>query len=85
MTTRGARQYVRHNIWNETQADGSLKWYTIDPASDEVIEIPAEQVYFWTDEWQEGEHAVDEDVAAGRVKTFDTMADFLADLDNDDE
>ena len=44
-----------------------------------------EQSYFWTEEWQIGEREADEDIAAGRVETFDTMDDLLADLMSDDE
>jgi hypothetical protein len=85
MTTRGARQYIEHNIWKETQGDGSEKYFTIHPETHETIEIAADQVYFWTAEWQAKEREADEDIAAGRVKTFDTMDAFLADLDHDDE
>lgn len=84
MTTQ-RREYVRHNIWKEKQPDGSEKWYAVHPRTGETVEIDPEQAYFWTDEWQAGEREVDEDLAAGRSKTFDTMEAFLADLDSDDE
>ena len=38
---------------------------------------------FWTDEWQAMEREVEEDIIAGRVETFDTMEDFLRDLNKD--
>ena len=31
------------------------------------INVPREQAYFWTKEWQEGEKAADEDIRRGRV------------------
>ncbi|TEB08330.1 hypothetical protein Psch_01891 [Pelotomaculum schinkii] len=43
--------------------------------------VPAEQAWFWTKEWQEGEKEADEDIAAGRVKSFENMDDLLEDLD----
>jgi len=43
--------------------------------------IDKSQAYFWTKEWQEAEREASEDVRAGRVKTFDTVEDLLADLD----
>jgi len=32
--------------------------------------VDASQAYFWTEEWQKGEHKADEDVKVGRVKRF---------------
>lgn len=32
--------------------------------------VDASQAYFWTKEWQKGEHKADEDVKVGRVKRF---------------
>lgn len=31
------------------------------------VHIPRDQAYFWTKEWQAGEHQADEDIKAGRV------------------
>jgi hypothetical protein len=54
-----------------------------------LFELDAErdpdQAYFWTRQWQAGEQAADLDIAAGRVKTFDTMDDLITDLMSDDE
>jgi hypothetical protein len=49
------------------------------------LEDDADQAYFWTKEWQAGEREADEDIAAGRVETFNTMDDLIADLMDDDE
>lgn len=39
------------------------------------------QEWFWAAAWQQAEKEVDEDLAAGRFETFDTMEEFLAGLD----
>ena len=81
----GARVYVDKNVWHEQQADGSQKWYALEPGTGAVIEIDPDQAYFYTEAWQAKEREADEDIAAGRFKTFDTMEAFLADLNSDDE
>ena len=37
--------------------------------------VDSSQAYFWTGEWQKGEHQADEDIKAGRVKGFKSAAD----------
>lgn len=46
---------------------------------------PPSQVYFWADEWQEGERQADEDIRAGRTKRFDNAEDAIAWLDSEDD
>jgi hypothetical protein len=43
--------------------------------------IPADQSWFWTKEWQEGEKEAEEDIAASRVKSFASAEDLIGDLD----
>lgn len=43
-----------------------------------------DQGWFWTDEWQRKEREADEAYTAGRFKQFDTIDEFLADLDSDE-
>jgi antitoxin MazE len=43
--------------------------------------IDSSQAYFWTKEWQEAEKEATDDIKAGRVKTFDTVEELLANLD----
>ncbi|MGN7157756.1 AbrB/MazE/SpoVT family DNA-binding domain-containing protein [Dietzia cercidiphylli] len=56
--------------------------------SDGVIElraalpVPAEQRWFWTEQWQEREREVDDHVTAGRVTVHESTEDFLGHLDN---
>ncbi len=47
------------------------------------IAIPADQAWFWTEEWQQGEREVEEDIAAGRVKRFDSAEELFEDLDDE--
>jgi hypothetical protein len=39
------------------------------------------QAWYWTREWQEKEREADNDLAAGRVTSYTTDAEFLAALD----
>ena len=39
------------------------------------------QAYFWTKKWQEGEREADEDIRAGRVKTFESVEELISDLE----
>ena len=43
--------------------------------------VDKSQAYFWTRKWQEGEREADEDIKAGRVKTFDSAEELTSDLD----
>jgi bifunctional DNA-binding transcriptional regulator/antitoxin component of YhaV-PrlF toxin-antitoxin module len=43
--------------------------------------VPADQAWFWTPEWQQMEREADEDIAAGRVTTYDSAEDFARSLD----
>ena len=42
--------------------------------------IDADEAFFYTPEWQAAEREVDEDLAAGRYKDFETVDDLIADL-----
>jgi len=43
--------------------------------------VDKNQAYFWTKRWQEGEREADEDIEAGRVKTFGSVDELIKDLD----
>ena len=47
--------------------------------------IPADQQWFWTEEWQAGEREAQAEIEAGKVKHFDSMEKFLEDLEKEDE
>ena len=43
--------------------------------------IDAQQAWFWSKEWQEGEKEAQADLQAGKVKKFKNVEDLIADLD----
>ena len=43
--------------------------------------VDKNQAYFWTKRWQEGEREADEDIKAGRMKTFASVDELIKDLD----
>jgi antitoxin PrlF len=46
-----------------------------------IVEIPADQRWFWTPEWQAGEREVDEQIAAGGGKVYYDIDEMFEDLD----
>jgi len=46
-----------------------------------VLIIDKAQSWFWTKKWQDAEKEVDEDMIAGRVKTFDSADNLIKDLE----
>jgi bifunctional DNA-binding transcriptional regulator/antitoxin component of YhaV-PrlF toxin-antitoxin module len=58
----------------------------IEVVDDRAVLVPKKlvdksQAYFWTRKWQEGEREADEDIKAGRVKTFDSVEELISDLE----
>ena len=45
--------------------------------------IDASQAWFWTERWQRMEREADDDIAAGRFRTYDDVESFLAALERD--
>jgi bifunctional DNA-binding transcriptional regulator/antitoxin component of YhaV-PrlF toxin-antitoxin module len=43
--------------------------------------VPADQAWFWTERWQAMEREADEDIAAGRVATYESGEAFIAHLE----
>ena len=43
--------------------------------------VDKNQVYFWTKRWQGGEREADEDIRAGRVRTFNSVEELVEDLE----
>ncbi len=46
-----------------------------------VLIIDKAQAWFWTKKWQEAEKEADEDMRAGRVKTFDNADNLMKALE----
>ncbi|HUW45295.1 MAG TPA: AbrB/MazE/SpoVT family DNA-binding domain-containing protein [Dehalococcoidia bacterium] len=60
----------------------------IDVEDEKAVLMPKKlvdksQAYFWTRRWQEGEREADEDIKAGRVKTFDSVDELVKDLEQE--
>lgn len=49
------------------------------------VAVPADQVWFWAERWQEGEREVDEHVQRGEATVHENADDFLGHLDGLDE
>jgi len=59
----------------------------IEIVGDTAVLVPKKlvdksQAYFWSKKWQAGEIEAEQDIRAGRVKTFDTAAELIKDLDS---
>lgn len=62
-----------------------------DPLEVEIVEegillrpqkvVDAAQAWFWTERWQRMEREADEDIAVGRVASFDNPEDFFKELE----
>jgi hypothetical protein len=56
------------------RADGVIELHPLAP-------VPAGQRWFWNERWQRMEREADEDIAAGRVRSFEDVDDLLSALD----
>lgn len=43
----------------------------------------ADQAWFWTERWQTMEQEAEGDIAAGRIETFESTDEFVADLEHE--
>ncbi|MDI6907931.1 MAG: hypothetical protein QMC81_10680 [Thermoanaerobacterales bacterium] len=46
-----------------------------------MVLVPAEQAYFWSEEWQAAEKEAEYDIRNGRTRSFENVDDLLEDLD----
>ena len=56
---------------------------TVHLEADRIMLVPKKligksQAYFWTDDWQEAEKEAVNDLAEGRVQSYDTVDDLVA-------
>ncbi|ELP69700.1 AbrB/MazE/SpoVT family DNA-binding domain-containing protein [Streptomyces turgidiscabies] len=49
-----------------------------------LTKIRSDQAWFWTPEWQAGERAASEDIAAGRTTVHEDADSMFASLNSDD-
>jgi len=42
--------------------------------------IPKDQAWFWTNEWQEAEKEIDEDIKSGSIKTANNLDELMKGL-----
>jgi antitoxin MazE len=47
-----------------------------------TVSVPAEDAWFWSERWQRMEREAQADIDAGRIKSFATVDDFVADLNS---
>lgn len=47
-----------------------------------IVVAPADQAWYWTPGWQDGERQADADLAAGRTRAFGSDEEFLAALED---
>ena len=59
------------NLHDETE-----KWYRYDDEQS-WREIDPAQLWFWTEEWQEGERRAEEDLTHGNYEDFNNLDDFF--------
>ncbi len=45
-----------------------------------VVMIPKDQAWFWTNEWQEAEKEIDEDIKSGSIKTANNLDELMKGL-----
>jgi AbrB family looped-hinge helix DNA binding protein len=65
--------------------EGDDLWFYADEQGRVIVSraqvITPEQAWFWSGRWQRMEHEAQADIDAGRVKSFDTVDETLAYLD----
>lgn len=49
-----------------------------------TVEIPKDQAWFWTEEWQEGEREAEEDIKNGNTKSFKSAEKAIQWLNSDE-
>ena len=71
------------NIAREiSQAKPASRKFTV-PTLKRPKNVPKDQEWFWSEEWQKGEREANEDMEAGRITgPFDNVEELIADLNS---
>lgn len=78
VVNRGVRASWDNILYSRTIQVVSSVW----PMPIEVFDTErSKEEWFWTEEWQAGERAADEDIANGRYQEFKTVDELLSYLD----
>lgn len=48
-----------------------------------MIQVPADQAWFWNEKWQKEEKQAEEDLEKGNYKAFNSVDDLFADLESE--
>lgn len=75
----GVREEILE-LQSSTNVGGTIISYII--VDGESVGIPSDQAWFWSPEWQNGEHRVEEYIQEGNIQRYGTIGDFLASLDD---
>ncbi len=83
--TRNGQITIPAAIGEELEIQGG-DYVEVSVVDDTVVLTPKQlvgksQAHFWTEEWQAAEREADEDIRAGRIETFDSVDELLADLE----
>ena len=74
----------RHGYWGRLRPSTSATAVKV-----EVLDISGTFVpyssYYWTEEWQEGEHGAQAEIDAGRTLSFTSLDDYLESLEEAEE
>ncbi|MBF0497498.1 MAG: CopG family transcriptional regulator [Deltaproteobacteria bacterium] len=70
-------QYLHQKEYPKTDNDDSSIFVDYMPK-----DVPEDQKWFWTKEWQEKEKEADRDIAAGRYKELDNVDDLIKELNS---
>ena len=70
------KKHININISQKTDENFSLIYF-----QNQWIKVPAEDEWFWSDDWQQKEIEANLAIKENRTKVFDTMEDLISFLD----
>ncbi len=90
MTDTGTVAVLETSSWYSSRTPRCEMEVATQPRSGlQLVSVPLEvaiasQEYYWTEEWQKGEREVAEDIRLGRTRSFSSIEDAIAWLDDDE-